>query len=374
MAEQTGGARIYQLQSLRFVAAALVLYGHTLMEARQHGSRFAQNWTYDLPWGGGVDIFFVISGFIILFIARSAPRTPAAAGDFIVKRIIRLVPLYWIFTFAMAAVILLLPGRVEQGGLTVSGLIRSLLFIPFQHGDGNVRPVLGQGWTLNYEFFFYLVFAAVIVATRRRFLWTGVVLLACVAVGASVVLPLPLAFLLNPFLVLFVVGMALAEFHHRLPRHGTAVAVLLALAAIAWVGVVTPEGPNDVAWRLVARGVPALLLVYATLQWRAPPRWITHGTLPMLGDASYALYLSHPFIVNAVLLVFARLHLPVEGLFVLTSVIAAVVASATIFRWIETPILLALTKAYRNSAIGHRLARGGKPERTSLAANLGTHK
>jgi peptidoglycan/LPS O-acetylase OafA/YrhL len=370
MMSAAGGARIYQLQSLRFVAAALVLYGHALMEARQHGSRFAQHWTYDLPWGGGVDIFFVISGFIILFIARDAPRSLAAAGDFIAKRIIRLVPLYWIFTAAMAAVILLLPGRVQEGGLTLGGFVKSLLFVPYIHASsGEVRPVLGQGWTLNYEFFFYLVFAATMIVTRRRFAAVSGVLLICVVVGTSIALPPALASLLNAFLVLFVIGMALAHFFDRLPRHGGIVALLIVLAAAAWIAVVPPEAPADVTWRLVARGVPAVMLVYATLLWRAPPRWITHGTLPMLGDASYALYLSHPFVVNAVLIVFAKLHLPFEGVFVLVAVFAAVAASVVIFRWVETPILLALTRGYRNSALGKR----ARTEPTALATNLGTN-
>ena len=371
MAEARRGARIHQLQSLRFFAAALVLFGHVLMEARQHGSAAAQGWWYDLPWGGGVDIFFVISGFIILFVGERLPRGGFAAADFMVKRVIRIVPLYWLFTFMMAAVLVLMPSRVEEGPLTATALVKSLLYIPFaQPGSGAVRPILGQGWTLHYEMFFYILFAGAIAVTTRRYLWTSVGLAALMLLGAVAPLPVPLAFVCTPFLMLFIVGMTLAHFHERLPAHGTGVTLLLFAAAIAWAGLFPHGADNDILFRMAQRGVPAIAMVYAILHWRTPPAWLTGGAVPVLGDASYALYLSHPFVVNACLILFAKLHLGIGLVFLVVASLTATSLSVGLFRFVEVPVLKLLTDQYRHSALGRRLA-GARPDPTALVANVG---
>jgi peptidoglycan/LPS O-acetylase OafA/YrhL len=342
------------------------------MEMRQHGSGFG-GWFYDLPWGSGVDVFFIISGFIMLFISGSVPRRFSAATDFLIKRILRIVPLYWFFTFAMAAVVLISPSDVSTSTLFTDELARSLLFIPYAPvGRFEMVPLLGQGWTLNYELFFYALFAFVLALTLRRYLWATVSLAALATVGAVVPLPPAIAFLCHPMLLLFIAGLVLARWHEVIPRHGFVVVLALLAAAIVWSVTIGRTQEQGTWLRLGLRGLPAIALVYALLFWRNPPGFITHGIFPLLGDASYALYLSHPFVVNALLIVFAKLGLPLDFFFAVVSVAASVLVSVVVFMMLERPFLRWTTRVYKESTIGRRLGARLPVRTDSLAFKPGT--
>src|SRR5882672_247790 len=108
----------------------------------------------------GVDIFFVISGFIICHV------TAKDHDGFLRKRLIRIVPLYWAGTLCLYCLGLVAP-RLLQSEPTLSGLVNSLLFIPYAKEGGRVYPILFLGWTLNYEMFFYALFACALALNRR---------------------------------------------------------------------------------------------------------------------------------------------------------------------------------------------------------------
>lgn len=344
--------RLYPLQSLRFVAAAVVMTGHAMMEAREHGSDAFADSFYDLPWSSGVDVFFVISGFIIYHITRDMGGGPRPAVDFIVRRLIRLVPLYWLFTALMAAVILIAPSHLREQSLSATAVVKSLLFIPYlAPAVGEMRPVLGQGWTLNYEMLFYATFAACLALTRFRLPVVAALFLALFLLESVVPLPAEIAFYASYRLLQFVAGMVLGRLYFACPRHGTLVAIaLLAVAAVAggWAG--TLLGPDVQAMR--NRTTMSVVAVYAVIFWRSPPGTVTRGPLPLLGDASYALYLGHPFAINAVLLVFARARLGLGYAFVVAACLAAIASTLLLHRWLERPLMRALTSAWKASRLG----------------------
>src|SRR5690606_35064881 len=104
------------------------------------------------PGDFGVDLFFVISGFIMVHVSRNQFARPGAPLDFVRRRLVRIVPLYWTMTTLMVAVVLLLPQSVDTATADPRQWIASYLFIPFERAsDGMMRPVLGLGWSLNYE-------------------------------------------------------------------------------------------------------------------------------------------------------------------------------------------------------------------------------
>ena len=145
------------IQYLRAVAALLVLVNHLTFYLPSGGYRF---W----PGGVGVDIFFVISGAVMWWVARNArPLT------FAWRRLLRIVPLYWL---VLAFVAVLWPGGGIDPWLDfpLQDILRSFLFIPFANGarGGAVQPVLGVGWTLNLEIYFYGIFALSLFAPRAR--------------------------------------------------------------------------------------------------------------------------------------------------------------------------------------------------------------
>jgi len=144
---------ILPIQYLRAFAAMSVVWLHAIEQMPGAGA------TFDLHFGAsGVDVFFVISGFIMLATTRG--RDTTAAG-FLVRRLLRVAPLYWLATLAMLAGSLLAPAAFHTLRYSAATVVESLLFIPHWSlaFPGNAWPVLVPGWTLNYEMFFYVLFA-----------------------------------------------------------------------------------------------------------------------------------------------------------------------------------------------------------------------
>lgn len=143
------------VQYLRALAAIAVVVFHA---AERYGVDFSQG-------ARGVDVFFVISGFIMWTVTTGRPATPAG---FLLDRVRRIVPLYWVATFVLIGATLLGVAPTGQNDLSLGSVLKSLLFIPYV-GAGAVHawPILGPGWTLNFEMFFYGVFALFLFAPAR---------------------------------------------------------------------------------------------------------------------------------------------------------------------------------------------------------------
>lgn len=350
--------RILQLQSLRFFAAAFVLVGHALMEMEQQGLGRVPEFAARVPWGAGVDLFFVISGFIICHIQPRSTHGPAVALDFLIRRIIRLTPMYWFFTILMIIATVALSQHVEHHRVNTEYVLKSLFFIPFvPEGSPVPRPILGQGWTLNYEMFFYVAFALTLLVARGRALLVCLLFLGLVAFGALAgPIPVDRAFWFEPILIEFVIGVALAANRHRLPTLSRRTAIGLISFGLIWFLVVPVGDPLNGWHRLLERGLPSALIVFATLQVRNPPSAVTRGTLPLLGDASYALYLSHTFVTNIVVIAWDKIGLQSPMLFVLVGFAGSIAASVMVFMLIERPVLRLMTRAYQRSVIGRWLS------------------
>ncbi len=161
--------RLASIQILRAAAALSV--------ALFHACQWSQ---MDFAVGAaGVDVFFVISGFVLWTACEARPTTP---GAFLLARAERVLPLYWIATLAVAAVALWRPEALSIVYLQGRHLLLSLLLIPHDDPMGGPFPLLPTGWTLTYEAFFYLVMALALAAPRDR-RWT---ILSAVLLAASV--------------------------------------------------------------------------------------------------------------------------------------------------------------------------------------------
>ncbi|WP_298963006.1 acyltransferase [uncultured Methylobacterium sp.] len=289
------------IQVLRAVAALMVVVSHGQAEAAALAARFGlafrpAGW---LPWPAGVDVFFVISGFIIVHAAGPLHGQPAGPRRFLAHRIARVVPLYWLVTSLYLALALARPGMLNAPGGADPGLVAaSYLFWPMARPDGAVTPLYSLGWTLNYEMAFYAVFALALPWPRRRAVAAVAAGLVALVVATRLVggLPTPLAFWGDPIVLEFAVGLGLgllrAEGLH-LPGAVRAALAAGGLALLALAGDTTL--PRALAW-----GGPAALLVAAAALGRREPEGRLVRAASHLGDASYALYLVHPFVVRAV--------------------------------------------------------------------------
>ena len=138
------------LQILRFVAAMAVVLFHMGSDYQIRFGLDANPFAYG---AFGVDIFFVLSGFII------AMTTDPSRGAwyFYRKRLIRIVPIYWLLTFGVVAIGIAAPTLLNSTEVSFEAVIKSLLFIAYERPSGELQPLLFLGWTLNYEMFFYLI-------------------------------------------------------------------------------------------------------------------------------------------------------------------------------------------------------------------------
>ena len=115
-----------------------------------------------------MDLFFVISGFVMVWASWDTFGRWRAVAPFVWRRIVRIVPLYWLLTAATVAVAVAAPGSVSDGVRDGWGYIAaSFAFVPWRRADGFVQPVLRVGWTLNYEMLFYALVACALPLPRR---------------------------------------------------------------------------------------------------------------------------------------------------------------------------------------------------------------
>ena len=209
------------IQILRAVAACLVVFGHALHETAGIAARTGRpplNVNV-IDWGIGVDIFFVISGFIMIYTTAELFGQPGAMRTFLMRRIIRIVPLYWLMTAGLILTYLLAPKMLNVPIEGWRSIVTSFFFIPDLRGNGEVRPIMALGWSLNYEMFFYAVFAVCLLAPLRRAalyltgFFVGIAILGATLKPQSIAL----AYWTNSIVLEFLVRRSAGA---RLPRQG----------------------------------------------------------------------------------------------------------------------------------------------------------
>jgi exopolysaccharide production protein ExoZ len=237
----------------------------------------------------GVDLFFVISGLVISLSTKPSDR----ASDFCVKRLIRVVPLYWIATIAIIALDSWVGVTVASG----TDLIRATFFIPI---PGHVPPY-APAWTLTFEMMFYAVFAILLGALRRDVtLIAALVMMALAAAKLTVFLTRDFN-LSTDFCVEFTFGLVLAAGLKRGLRIDSTIAAACIIMAIALFA----KNYAGSSVRVVGWGIPSLLLVIGVISFESSAifrnRLIVFG-----GAASYSLYLFHVTAFNLVNIVAAK--------------------------------------------------------------------
>jgi exopolysaccharide production protein ExoZ len=283
------------IQALRGLAATLVLVHHVLEESQPlFGGRIPSPLV--LFGASGVDLFFVISGFIMYHTNRDRFGRGGAPTDFLVRRIIRIVPLYWLCT--LAVVVLHFAGLYASKVITWSSVGSSLLFV----ADPNI--VLGVGWTLNYEMYFYSVFAMWLLLGTTRSGIAGVLFSLPLMIALGRLLPIgPMrGFLTDPIALEFGFGFALAvAFANGLLSRRIGRWALPAGVAGLVLGTIfgTSMGTNGLVpeIRFVFWGVPAAAILTSALFVRGGKTY-ANAALIVLGDASYSIYLTHAFVMT----------------------------------------------------------------------------
>ena len=145
------------LQVYRGIAAVLVVMVHVTIKSGERFNQVAFLNLFGAGWSG-VDYFFVLSGFIMVYVHRSAIGKKEQLKSFLVKRAVRIYPIYWIITLTVLCLFLVIPGFASNNqDLSLGKVIASLLLIPQKD-----QPILEVGWTLIHEIYFYLLFSIAI--------------------------------------------------------------------------------------------------------------------------------------------------------------------------------------------------------------------
>jgi len=277
---------LYSIHFLRFIAATGVVVHHSDVLLR---------WNI-VVGSAGVDLFFVISGVVI---GLSTPPE-MSIRDFLVRRFIRIFPLYWL---ALTAWVTYWFGN--GGVLALEDVVRSALLIPDLSRVWT--PVYLPAWTLVFEIFFYAVFAACMLSGRFARPLCCVVL-AAVALKFSQPGNPQIYYGLAMLLSEFVAGMLIATAIARGWVPGRTLGALMVGVALIWFAVdATPTSmPREIYW-----GIPAVLLVFGMLGFERLDFFRSRVAL-FGGNASYAIYLSHFIVLQAIFQIATRHGFPAE--------------------------------------------------------------
>jgi exopolysaccharide production protein ExoZ len=327
---------LLNVQMLRAVAAFLVVFVHLARLGQLAG--LPADATYF--GNSGVDLFFVVSGMIMVMTTAGGRQTSLW---FLRNRVARIVPLYWAITLAVFAVALVAPSLLQSTTADPVQLVESLLFIPFPRANGVMHPTVFVGWSLNYEMIFYVLFAMGMALPRRAGLALTCGLLAlAVAAGLAFRPSDPvLKFYFQPVVLEFAAGMILGALLPRLPaaRGWRWPAAFLGLAAfvVMLLGPLLMPGAD----RAVMFGIAAVVIVAcAVIAERAGLR-AGQGWIQLLGAASYAIYLTHFFCTQVVVKAAERLAglgpLAMWALFPVAFLLVAVVGVLA-HRTLELPL------------------------------------
>ncbi|HEY0124216.1 MAG TPA: acyltransferase [Rhizobium sp.] len=286
---------LYGIQYLRAFAAIAVVLFHA---AERSGAHFQIG-------AAGVDVFFVISGFIMWTISERRPVTPVR---FLFDRLQRIAPSYWIVTAIMIAGAV--TGLFPNMKLTAGHILGSMIFIPVRSpSNGEIWPVLVQGWTLNYEMFFYVIFAAVLLLSRRlRFAGIAIVFVAFVIAGIVFNPQSPLLlFYTRPIILEFVAGIIVARLwlSGKIPGLGLGVAlIVVSLSGFAAIQFLRLE------FNELTCGPLAVALVLGTVSLERRGKLPDIPLLTYLGNGSYSIYLWHTLSISVVIKLLARTEIP----------------------------------------------------------------
>lgn len=328
--------KIHAIQYLRAVAAFAVVTFH-VGQRTQDLPNVVAHW---LPLGhAGVDLFFVISGFIMWTVSHTRETEPV---DFLKHRLVRVAPLYWVATMGWVIFVPVL--GLSWVVLSPGDVLQSMAFIPHFSGTfpDEIWPVLVPGWTLNFEMYFYLLFAATLLISDRLRLgvlaigfFALVLIGALTAPGSAVLLTYT-----SPLLLEFLGGCFVAALWSARPG-GPGRNVLAFAAGLAVLLVFGHMIDVHDEWqRAVVFGGAAVLIVSGLAGLSdALPRW---PLLERLGDASYSVYLFHLFLVVPLAEIWSRLpivHHPMsQVLFMAVSLLLVGAGGLAVFRYLERPL------------------------------------
>jgi exopolysaccharide production protein ExoZ len=357
------------IQVLRGLAAAMVVCHHYVASQAEAGASVS-HWLLNFG-GAGVDIFFVISGFIMMITQSDSARN-YSAKKFLIRRLARIAPLYWVLTAAAFALVVLAASSVNTQ-ISAQKFLMSMLFLPYSETaismsmSAHTAYVIPMAWTLTFEWYFYLVFATSLALGLKpvaRLPFIALCFSSAVIAGA-VFQPdlLILQVLTSPLVFEFLLGSVVAIMYLRGYRLSGMQAAVLAAGSLAILANLLHAEPMT---RTLIWGLAAFMLISAATLYDGRKRQVA-AIIPFarLGDISYSLYLSHFF--SLALFVRIQKHFAFVGegfgwLTILIFIVLTLCVAELCYRFIEEPARDFFSRR-RHKALGASMVAGSDGKR-----------
>lgn len=309
------------LQALRAFAAISVVLLHGLEIANSYGQA-PQILGFFGKWGNcGVDLFFVISGFVMVYIQTMRPKSPLG---FLGARFLRIVPIYWLITIGLAVASIAMPFAFRSLDIDAGHLTSSLFF--FAGATSDLEPILEAGWTLEYEMLFYALFAVALFFKNE---------LVAIVLPSVVLAAMAISGLVDWIVLEFILGMLLGKFFTSGLQIKHPVLLAIAGAVLLFASIPFSAGAEHV--RVLVWGIPSAMIVLSVLYLpQFKNRFVT-----LLGNASYSIYLVHFIALTVFYKVFAILGLGANinaDAFLIVTLLVATLAGVMFYSMVEKPV------------------------------------
>jgi peptidoglycan/LPS O-acetylase OafA/YrhL len=297
----------------------------------------------------GVDIFFVLSGFIIAYANKEYVARPIKAVAFLKRRFIRIFPIYWLIISGFLAVQLIFPHYYNTHfELGIANFLATYLLLP------DHVMINGVSWSLTNELFFYLLFTLAIFIPVKKY---SVYLLLSYFIGLFVIVvtglditmgndyirllffPMNIEFLLGVFIV-----MLIEKISEKWVSPLLLAGVLLFLPGIYFYD---REPRLIFTYRVILFGFPSFLLILSLVKMELSNKIRVKNIFLYLGDASYSIYLIHLPLIAAFYKIMAKLHISNTPVLILLSCLLFVIVcfvGMIIYKKIEMPLINKLNK------------------------------
>jgi exopolysaccharide production protein ExoZ len=321
------------IQFLRFIAAFMVVTCHSFFYTSERLGVGGFSW---VQGSRGVDIFFIISGFVMVVSSQKIINCDNGWAIFSWKRISRIVPMYWTATSAKLIIAIVLSEFVLHARPDFWLVLKSYFFIPSMNIDGEIKPFLGVGWTLVFEMFFYVVFTFSLYIKANVFKFVGAVLIFVSILSLfKIDNNSSWLFVADTLVLEFYMGMLLAKLiinKHFIPEK---IAFIIFIVSMLFLLLSDSEVEFP---KFIHDGVPAFFLVYSAISMesfiaRWVPRFFIFG-----GAASYSIYLFHPLIAPVIPEVLKRIHFNLFSISVILTVVVSIIITSIIHKYYELPI------------------------------------
>lgn len=331
---ETRDSQFRSIQALRFFAALAVVVLHNTFYTSE---RLDDSLGIYAIGANGVRLFFVISGFVMILSSDRLARAVHGWRVFAIKRILRIVPLYWLVTSFKLVALMVAPAAVLHAHLDWPYIAKSYFFIPARNVDGDIHPLLGVGWTLVFEMFFYALFTLALLLRQRPVLFLApiLILLSVASLFRTESWPIAMQFWADPIVLDFLAGMLIARWVQSGARLDPWLAAAFVVAGTVYLFVPFARFHYQSLLGSVVTTVAAALVVWGCAGLESRIGRFVGKSLMFLGAASYSIYLVHPVTAPAAPATLAKLGLILPQLSILCGVAIALIAGSLCYQWIE---------------------------------------